>query len=168
MFCNVMVEILQQLQLLSRLWPSIYHPHAPKGRAQIPEPHRFSVPQWRGCDSQRTFVLQGSRAKKEKVRVFLLWAAVPWLCTCHHVLGKYFDVILAFWRLIPPRAPLDVEARILQSAHAELNLKERINPNEITLIKTMGENYRSAFGMHSGNRKCHQISSYSFMFCSVS
>ena len=38
--------------------------------------------------------------KKEKVCVFLLWATVPWLCRCHHVLGKYFDVILAFWRLI--------------------------------------------------------------------
>lgn len=30
-----------------------------------------------------------------------------------------------------------MEARILQSAHAELSLKERINPNEITLTKTM-------------------------------
>lgn len=114
-----------------------------KGRALIPEPRRFSVPLWYGCDPQRTFVLQGSKAVKEKVCIFLRQAAVPRLCTCHHVLGKCFDVILAFWRLILLRAPLDVEASILQSAHAGLGPKERIDPNKITLIKTRGENYRS-------------------------
>lgn len=106
-----------------------------KGRGQILN-CILSVSQWHCCDSQRMFVLQGLRPMKEKVCFFLLLAALPSLCMCHHVLGKYFDVVLAFWRLIPLRASLDVEARIEQSAHAVLSLNERINPSEITLIKT--------------------------------
>lgn len=71
------------------------------------EEHRFLnhisfLCQWHGSDFQRPFALWGSKAVKEKVCALLLWAAVPRLCTCHHVLGKYFDVILAFWRSAPP------------------------------------------------------------------
>lgn len=129
--CVPLVEILQHLQNMP-----IYFPYM-CGR----EEGRFlncilSVSQWHCCDSQRMFVLQGLRSMKEKVCFFLLLAALPSLCTCHHVLGKHFDVVLAFWRLIPLRASLDVEARIEQSAHAVLSLNERINPSEITLIKT--------------------------------
>lgn len=123
--------------------------YALKERGQIPEPHPFSVPQWHCCYSQRIFVLWGLRPITKKVCFFLPLAL---LCMCHHVLGKCFDVILAFCRLVLLRAPLDVEARIQQSACAMLSLNERIHSNEITLIKAVGENYRSVFGMLLGNR----------------
>lgn len=93
-----------------------------KGRGQIPESHPFSVPQWHCCYYQRIFVLWSLRPITKKVCFFLPLALLLLLCMCHHVLGKYFDVILAFCRLIPLRAPLDVEARIQQSAHAMLSL----------------------------------------------